>query len=95
MMRIGVACCLCSYDGKGNDDHAKEVVSDFRPHHKESLLPDLNEVIVHSDDHGYRCPDYEADYGASYGQEDYDNNFFVSGASGVKQDVGEPSYAQE
>ncbi|MFS8016445.1 hypothetical protein Hanom_Chr15g01368761 [Helianthus anomalus] len=43
----------------------------------------------------YGCPDYEAGYGASYGQEEYGNNFFISGASGVQEDVGEPSYAQE
>ncbi|MFS7972765.1 hypothetical protein Hanom_Chr09g00848661 [Helianthus anomalus] len=53
------------------------------------------EVIVPSDNHGYRCLDYEASYGASYGQEEYSNNFFVSGASGLQQDIGEPSYAQE
>ncbi|KAJ0492902.1 hypothetical protein HanIR_Chr12g0580081 [Helianthus annuus] len=29
-----------SYDGRGNDDHVAEVVSDFRPHCNESLLPD-------------------------------------------------------
>ncbi|KAJ0467777.1 hypothetical protein HanIR_Chr14g0689041 [Helianthus annuus] len=84
-----------SYDGRGNDNHAEEVMPGFRPHHNESLLPDLNEVIMPGDDHGYGCPDYEAGYGVSYGQEDYGNNFFVSGASDVQQDVGEPSYAQE
>ncbi|MFS7952741.1 hypothetical protein Hanom_Chr07g00610511 [Helianthus anomalus] len=41
------------------------------------------EVIVPSGDHSYGCPDYEAGYGASYGQEDYGNNFFVSGSSCV------------
>ncbi|MFS7963795.1 hypothetical protein Hanom_Chr08g00742531 [Helianthus anomalus] len=35
-----------SYDGRGNDDHAEEVVSGFRPHDKESLFPYLNEVII-------------------------------------------------
>ncbi|MFS7918094.1 hypothetical protein Hanom_Chr03g00196821 [Helianthus anomalus] len=35
-----------SYDGRGNDDHAEEVVSGFRPHHNESLLLDLNEVSM-------------------------------------------------
>ncbi|KAM0045716.1 hypothetical protein Hdeb2414_s0009g00307241 [Helianthus debilis subsp. tardiflorus] len=65
-----------SYDGWGNDDHLDEVVSGIRPYYNESLLPDLNEVIVPSDDHGYGCPDYEAGYGASYIQEEYDNNFF-------------------
>ncbi|MFS7915728.1 hypothetical protein Hanom_Chr02g00168651 [Helianthus anomalus] len=29
-----------SYDGRGNDDHAEEIVSGFRPHRIESLLPD-------------------------------------------------------
>ncbi|MFS8019670.1 hypothetical protein Hanom_Chr15g01406431 [Helianthus anomalus] len=34
----------------------------FRPHHNESLLPDLNEFIVPSNDHGYGSPYYEASY---------------------------------
>ncbi|MFS7983714.1 hypothetical protein Hanom_Chr11g00977761 [Helianthus anomalus] len=58
-------------------------------------MPDLNEVIVPSGDHGYGCPDYEAGYGALYVHEEYGNNFFVSGASCVQQDVGESSYTQE
>ena len=36
-----------SYDWSGNDDHAHEVVSGYRPHHNESLLPDLNEVSIY------------------------------------------------
>ncbi|MFS8005610.1 hypothetical protein Hanom_Chr13g01239371 [Helianthus anomalus] len=36
-----------SYDDRGNDDHAKEVVSGFHSHHKESLFPDLNEVSIY------------------------------------------------
>ncbi|MFS7897540.1 hypothetical protein Hanom_Chr00s009714g01743581 [Helianthus anomalus] len=36
-----------SYDGRGNDDHAEEVVSGFHPHHKESLLLDLNKVSIY------------------------------------------------
>ncbi|MFS7890997.1 hypothetical protein Hanom_Chr00s000190g01627811 [Helianthus anomalus] len=34
-----------SYDGRGNDDHTEEVVSSFCFHHKEALLPDLNECL--------------------------------------------------
>ncbi|KAM0050867.1 hypothetical protein Hdeb2414_s0007g00228741 [Helianthus debilis subsp. tardiflorus] len=67
-----------SYDGRVNDDHAEEVVFDFRSHDKESLLPDLNVVIVPKGDYGYGCPDYEAGYDASNEQEDYGNNFLVS-----------------
>ncbi|MFS7961184.1 hypothetical protein Hanom_Chr08g00711861 [Helianthus anomalus] len=40
-----------SYDWSVKDDHAEEVVSDFRSYHKEPLLPDLNEVVVPSDDY--------------------------------------------
>ncbi|MFS7918568.1 hypothetical protein Hanom_Chr03g00202691 [Helianthus anomalus] len=43
------------------------------------------EVIVPIDDHGYGCSGYEAGYGVSYGQEEYDNNFFVNGSSGEQQ----------
>ncbi|XP_022042194.1 uncharacterized protein LOC110944857 [Helianthus annuus] len=71
---------LDSYHGRGNDDQAEEVVFDFRPHHNESLLPDLNEFfvprqpllldlnefVVSSYDHGYGSPYYEGGYGASY-----------------------------
>ncbi|MFS7960638.1 hypothetical protein Hanom_Chr08g00705391 [Helianthus anomalus] len=35
-----------SYGERVNDDHAEEVVSDFRSHQKKSLLPDLNEVNI-------------------------------------------------
>ncbi|MFS7963109.1 hypothetical protein Hanom_Chr08g00734281 [Helianthus anomalus] len=94
-----------SYDGSVKDNHEKEVLSGFRSYHKEPLLPDLNETYRHlltvsffssccglvpSDDYSYRCPGY-----ASYGQENYGNNFFISDAYPVQQDVGEPSYVQE
>ncbi|MFS8035148.1 hypothetical protein Hanom_Chr17g01589641 [Helianthus anomalus] len=36
-----------SYEGRGNDDHAEEVMSGFHPHHNESLLPDLNEISIY------------------------------------------------
>ncbi|MFS7929921.1 hypothetical protein Hanom_Chr04g00338091 [Helianthus anomalus] len=50
---------------------------------------------VPSGDYSYACPGYEEGYGASYGQENYNNNFFVSDASYIQHDVGEHSYAQE
>ncbi|MFS8002459.1 hypothetical protein Hanom_Chr13g01202311 [Helianthus anomalus] len=46
-------------------------------------------------DDGYGFPDYEAGYCTSYEQQDYGNNFFVSGASCIQQDVSKTSYAQE
>ncbi|MFS7952735.1 hypothetical protein Hanom_Chr07g00610431 [Helianthus anomalus] len=66
----------------------------FVPFIRNRCCKNLNEVIVPSGDHSYGCPDYEAGYSASYGQEDYGNNFFVSGASCVQRGVGEPSYTQ-
>ncbi|KAJ0800224.1 hypothetical protein HanPI659440_Chr03g0100571 [Helianthus annuus] len=59
------------------------------------LLQDLSESVMPSYDHGYGSPHYEAGYGASYGHEEYRNNFFISGALGVQEDVGELSYAPE
>ncbi|MFS7899764.1 hypothetical protein Hanom_Chr08g00705331 [Helianthus anomalus] len=34
-----------SYNGRVNDDHAEEVISDFRSHQKKSLLTDLNVLL--------------------------------------------------
>uniref|UniRef100_A0A251RPL7 Putative MULE transposase domain, FHY3/FAR1 family n=1 Tax=Helianthus annuus TaxID=4232 RepID=A0A251RPL7_HELAN len=95
-----------SYDLSGNDDHAHKVVSGYCPHHNESLLPDLNESAIPrqpllpdlnacSHDQGYGSPYYEPDYVHSYEQEEYGNNVFVSGASGVQEDVVQPSCVQE
>ncbi|MFS7922411.1 hypothetical protein Hanom_Chr03g00248811 [Helianthus anomalus] len=60
-----------------------------------TFIPESNVVVVPSGDYGFGCSGYEAGYGASYRQENDGNNFFVSDASYVQQDVGEPSYAQE
>ncbi|MFS7900362.1 hypothetical protein Hanom_Chr00s108721g01806821 [Helianthus anomalus] len=35
-----------SYDGRGNDDHAEEVMSSFRPHCSESFLSCLAMIMV-------------------------------------------------
>ncbi|MFS7922415.1 hypothetical protein Hanom_Chr03g00248871 [Helianthus anomalus] len=59
-----------------------------------TLIPESN-VAVPSGDYGYGYSGYEAGYGASYRQENDGNNSFVSDASYIQQDVGEPSYAQE
>ncbi|XP_022036676.2 uncharacterized protein LOC110939233 [Helianthus annuus] len=95
-----------SYDLGGNDDHAHEVVSGYRPRHNESSLPGLNEsAMPHqpllpdlnacSHDQGYRSPFYEPGYVPSYGHEEYGNNVFVSGPSAVQGDLSHPSYVQE
>ncbi|MFS8027743.1 hypothetical protein Hanom_Chr16g01502311 [Helianthus anomalus] len=70
----GVVCCLRFLQWRVNGDHAEEVVSGFRSHQKESLFPDLNEVVVPSGDYGYGFTDYEYDYGVASGQENYGNN---------------------
>ncbi|XP_022019017.2 uncharacterized protein LOC110919048 [Helianthus annuus] len=59
---------------------------------REPLLPDLNAC---SHDQGYRSPFYEPGYVPSYRQEEYGNNVFVSGPSGVQGDLSHPSYVQE
>ncbi|KAJ0764183.1 hypothetical protein HanPI659440_Chr08g0289301 [Helianthus annuus] len=59
---------------------------------RQPLSPDLNAC---SHDQGYGSPYYEPGYAPSYGHEEYGNNVFVSGASGVQEDVGQPSCVQE
>ncbi|MFS8016397.1 hypothetical protein Hanom_Chr15g01368191 [Helianthus anomalus] len=36
-----------AYNGRVIDDHAEELMSGFRSHHKESLLLDLNEASIY------------------------------------------------
>ncbi|MFS7901079.1 hypothetical protein Hanom_Chr00s167333g01827341 [Helianthus anomalus] len=53
-----------------------------------TFIPESTVVAVSSGDYGYGCSGYEDTYGASYEKENYGNNFFVSDASYVQQDVG-------
>ncbi|MFS8027729.1 hypothetical protein Hanom_Chr16g01502151 [Helianthus anomalus] len=71
---LGGVFCLRFLQWRVNGDHVEEVVSGFRSHKKESLFPDLNEVVVPSGDYGYGFTDYEYDYGVTSGQENYGNN---------------------
>ncbi|MFS7970794.1 hypothetical protein Hanom_Chr09g00825131 [Helianthus anomalus] len=55
-----------------------------------TFISERNVVALPSIDYGYGCPSY-----TTYGQENYGNNFFVSGVYPTQQDIGEPSYAHE
>ncbi|MFS8009901.1 hypothetical protein Hanom_Chr14g01290771 [Helianthus anomalus] len=81
-----------SYDGRGNDDHAEEVVSAFVPiimnrccQTSTSLSCLAMIMVIIMKLVTMPCRD----------KKNMAITFFVSGVLGVQQDVGGPSYAQE